>query len=317
MNDLKVFERNMLAIASVQGPACATRLRNAKSAENSGIVLSRTQLPVPFFLIAGRTTYMHSRFDPERDSERIAHEFPKTGFYTFLGLGAGYVISAFLRAGKVTRGLLIEYNAGMLKSILEMVDLTHILGDRKLQLLVDPTPEELESAVSSRYVPALTGDFFIVPLLSRTDMDPGIFQNATNSMMTTIHEVSDDYSVQSFFGKRWFSNIIRNLAISDRPTPPVGPVHEAIITAAGPSLELCQKELRQKTKGCFLIATDTSLRALLSWDIIPDAVISIDCQHISYYHFMSGIPKNCQNGYKAILFFFRASSRQIHRFAFP
>jgi hypothetical protein len=49
--------------------------------------------------------------------------------------------------------------------------------------------------------------------------------------------------------------------------------------------------LADKRKDLFLIAADTSLPALLSAGLEPDAVVSIDCQHISYYHFMAGIPK--------------------------
>ena len=39
-----------------------------------------------------------------------------------------------------------------------------------------------------------------------------------------------------------------------------------------------------------LIATDTSLPYLLEVDIAPDLVISIDCQQITYHHFLSGYP---------------------------
>jgi hypothetical protein len=49
-------------------------------------------------------------------------------------------------------------------------------------------------------------------------------------------------------------------------------------------------EIKEKRTGFFLIAADTSLPALVTQGITPDAVVSIDCQHISYYHFMNGIP---------------------------
>ncbi|GAB1457604.1 hypothetical protein MASR2M48_29120 [Spirochaetota bacterium] len=116
------------------------------------------------------------------------------------------------------------------------------------------------------------------------------YKKAADSIRSAIGAISDDYSVQSFFGKRWFSNIIRNLELSNKPTPPVGPIREAFISAAGPSLENHLEEIASRPKDAFLIATDTSLRALLERGIEPDAVISIDCQHISYYHFSLGLP---------------------------
>jgi len=187
--------------------------------------------------------------------------------------------------------LIIEYEAPVLRAVLELIDLTHVLGDRRLRLLVDPTGDELDEAIATNYAPAVTGDFVSVPLRGRIETAQAAFQKAADSIRGAISAISDDYSVQSFFGKRWFSNIVRNLEISIKPTPPVGPIREAIVTAAGPSLELYIEEIASRPKAAFLIATDTSLRALLERGIQPDAVISIDCQHISYYHFSLGLPE--------------------------
>jgi hypothetical protein len=49
--------------------------------------------------------------------------------------------------------------------------------------------------------------------------------------------------------------------------------------------------LKKKREDLFLIAADTSLPCLLSRGVRPDAVVSIDCQHYSYYHFMGGLPE--------------------------
>jgi len=69
----------------------------------------------------------------------------------------------------------------------------------------------------------------------------------------------------------------------------VMPIREAAICAAGPSLDeqiplLCEQ--KQKSPELHIIAADTALPALLHRGLKPDAVVSIDCQHISYYHFM-------------------------------
>ena len=79
--------------------------------------------------------------------------------------------------------------------------------------------------------------------------------------------------------------------MNNEVSPPLPSVKKAAVTAAGPSLIAQIERLRgEKRAGVFLIATDTSLPCLLNAGITPDAVISIDCQHISYYHFMDGLP---------------------------
>jgi len=291
MLDLQIFERNMLAIASQHNPNCADRIRAAESDSRIFISFSRNGFPIPCLELRERKAYMHSRFDPIREAKRLANQYDKTGFYVFLGLGAGYEIESLLETGKVAKGLIVEYDAPILRAVLERIDLTHILGDRRLRLLVDPSDAELDQEIASSYVPSVTGDFVSVPIRGRIDLTQAQYQRAADSIRGAIGIISDDYSVQSFFGKRWFSNIVRNLEISNKPTPPVGPIREAYVTAAGPSLELYFKEIASRPKGTFLIATDTSLRALLERGIEPDAVISIDCQHISYYHFSLGMPE--------------------------
>jgi hypothetical protein len=67
-------------------------------------------------------------------------------------------------------------------------------------------------------------------------------------------------------------------------------VKQVSICGAGPSLDIQFPRLAENRRGTFLIATDTSLPALLQAGMTPDAVVSIDCQHISYSHFMTGLP---------------------------
>ena len=188
--------------------------------------------------------------------------------------------------------MVVEYSAPLLRSLLEAIDLSELFLDPRFNLILDPDPEDLETAILSNYIPPISGDIRTAPLRGRVDLDPELFSSAAETIRSIVGRISDDYSVQAFFGKLWFRNAVRNLFASEGPSPALPPVRRAIVTAAGPSLEDGIDEIvRQKREGAFLIATDTSLPALLGRDIIPQAVISIDCQTISYYHFLKGIPQ--------------------------
>jgi hypothetical protein len=67
-------------------------------------------------------------------------------------------------------------------------------------------------------------------------------------------------------------------------------VQRAIVTGAGPSLEEQAPRLAGLRDGACLIATDASLPALLGLGLIPDLIVSIDCQLYSYHHFLQGLP---------------------------
>ena len=104
--------------------------------------------------------------------------------------------------------------------------------------------------------------------------------------------VKIDNSVQARFGKRWFRNTFTNLISLKENREQPQRISKAIVTAAGPSLEKVVHELRQQQGKIPIIATDTSFPALIANDINPDYVVSIDCQQISYRHFMTSMPSH-------------------------
>ena len=185
----------------------------------------------------------------------------------------------------------IEYNIDSLAELLRSLDFTHLFSNSRFHLLVDISEAELKQHILELYKPVLYGGIRVIPLRSRVSTEAQFFSQAGNAIQWTIDKISGDYSVQAHFGKRWFSNIIRNIKNLDAIQNPLTSAERVAVTAAGPSLLLQVKDLCEKRKDLFLIATDTSLPCLLHEGIIPDAVVSIDCQHISYYHFMEGLPE--------------------------
>ena len=60
----------------------------------------------------------------------------------------------------------------------------------------------------------------------------------------------------------------------------------AAIIAAGPSLDESAKKIKTAREKYFVIATDTSFKALMRTGIVPDAAVSIDAQSLSANHFV-------------------------------
>jgi hypothetical protein len=289
MDDI-IFRRNLLAL-STKNPALGNALMAAKVDPRLHIETARSGDPVPVLSLGSREVAFHSLMDPVREAERLAQAQFQGGFIIALGLGAAYSIRAFLSSEATSAILAVEYSAPLLRAILEAIDLSEVFVDPRFNLLLDPEPEELKAAILSNYIPPISGDIRTAPLRGRTDLEPELFSSAAEVIRSVVGRISDDYSVQAFFGKLWFRNAVCNLFAAERPSPPLVPVRRAIVTAAGPSLEDGLREVsREIEAGAFLIATDTSLPALLGMGIKPGAVISIDCQTISYYHFLKGIP---------------------------
>jgi len=286
-----VFRRNLLAL-SQSNPSLGDILLEAEPDPSVVVRRARSGQLVPVACRSGREAPMHSLFDPEREAARLEAAMPAGGFIVAFGLGAGFLLRRYLASSGTTGLLTVEYSAPFLRSILEEVDLSDIFTDARFMLLLDPDPEELREVILSLYVPPIAGGIRSLPLRSRVDLDPEPFRLASETLGSVLGSISDDYSVQAFFGKLWFKNAVRNLFPAERSSAPLPPIRRAAVAAAGPSLEDQIPALAEaQDKGAFLIATDTSLPALLGRGLRPDAVISIDCQHISYYHFLGGIPR--------------------------
>jgi hypothetical protein len=247
---------------------------------------------------AGTLRPLHSQIDPKREAIRLlgqTHE-TKAGFFILLGLGGGFAAAEALARPDTERVLVIDYDMGSVAELLAAIDYTTILDDARCLLCIDAEATLIKQTILEHYQPVLAGGIRVLPLRTRTEVVDGngvtaaLFNTALKAIEHAIDLVSGDYSVQAFFGMRWFSNIIHNVFLLEEPQAALPAVKQVSICGAGPSLDAQFPRLAENRRDTFLIATDTSLPAVLQAGMTPDAVVSIDCQHISYSHFMMGLP---------------------------
>jgi len=305
------FERN-LKLLHMKDPGLCSRLSSARTASGLYTFLeSRTGRVVPAIAAPGaQPQALHSTFDPEKEAQRLAatlnEGWAEPGFVVFLGLGAAYAAEAALSAGNVSHVLVIDFDINGIAELLGSREYA-ALGDPRFTLLVDPDSSLIQKTILELYNPALCGGIRTMPLRARVERDKEKFSMAGEAVQQAIEKISTDYSAQAHLGMRWFSNIIRNVvaattsplaAATNGPlaaanTAPLAAATNGVaICAAGPSLDAQLPLLRARRDTLFVIAADTSLPALLAGGVKPDAIVSIDCQHISYYHF-AGV--NCQD----------------------
>ena len=276
-----------------------------KNRSNRGytFLISRSGETVPAIVLSEENTLpLHSMVDPKREAQRLVSTIPEdTEFIIFLGLGGGFAPEAALKDTNA-QVIVIDFHKDSITELLSSKDYSALLYNERFRLLTDPACGEIKRIILENYNPSLCGSIKTIPLRPRIEQDIKLFENAAAEIQEAIGAVSSDYSVQAHFGMRWFSNIIRNIKIADLTTESLSKkkkfssVQEAAIVAAGPSLDQQIHLLAEcKHRGVFVISTDTALPVLLHSGIIPDTVVSIDCQYISYYHFIgcnlkSGIP---------------------------
>jgi len=280
-----LYNRNLLALSS-QSSITAEALSSITSEGCLKTTLSRTSHLVPLTPKGGNP--YHSTFDPLREAERLIQHLHPQGYQVVLGLGGGYHIREVLKRGEVERVFIIEKDIIHLKGLLQAIDFTDILSDPRVFLYCDDSIINIRKILLEDYLPVLYGNLNLLPLRSFINAEPEFASGVKNAIEDAANAIADDYTVQSYFGKQWYRNTILNLTKASSSHGVLKPIRKAVIIGAGPSLE-DQLDLLKADQT--IIATDTALPALLRRGIKPDLVISMDCQSISYLHFLQGMPR--------------------------
>jgi hypothetical protein len=279
-----LLEANLRALAD-RNPSLAAAVRAAPPEAGLSFVSSAIGTTVP---VRRDGPALHSRVDPAREARRLAATLTPAGVVVFLGLGGGYTPAAFLEAGGLFAGVIVERSTAVLRALLEHCDLSRLLADPRMTVVTDPAA--VTAAVLDAWAPALMGDLRAVPLRPWCGTDPGFFDRAAAAVEAARESAAADLASQARFGRRWFVNALLNLSALERARLSLPPVRSAIVTGAGPSLDRYADRLAAMRADSLVAATDTSLPALLARGIVPDLAISIDCQLYGYHHVMAGVP---------------------------
>lgn len=291
MSDPAVLERNLLSV-SLSDPGLGALIRDTDPSEDFRLISSRSGLPVPALQEEGHTHALHSQIDPEREAIRLVEEYTGGGYFVCFGLGAGYQVQQLLNRAQTSNVLILESDLSLLRATLEAIDLHALLIDPRVSILVDPQAAQLRSHLLASYFPSVCGKLSTVSLRSRTSRAAETFAGMASTVRQTLEELADDFAVQSYFGKRWFSNIVANLHLAAGRSVTLPPIRTAWVVAAGPSLERQIVLIKARHPEDAVISTDTAMRPLLAAGIVPSLVLSIDCQQVSYHHFIAGYPQN-------------------------
>jgi hypothetical protein len=252
-------------------------------------VLAKDGNPVPVFVSGDMA---NSTYNPIREGCQLASEAKEAGFVVFGGIAGAYHIRSWLKLPQARRCIIVESSLEALRAIFGLIDLRDIIADARVTLRALGDEVDLESQISSAYLPALHGRLAIVCVRSWENQCGRESEAIRAAVSRALIAVSADYSVQSHFGKIWMRNALMNLRLlraGQGQLPSRGGKQWAFIAAAGPSLEDALEPVRRHREACCVIATDTAYGALLGLGITADVFVSIDAQNVSHRHVMRGL----------------------------
>lgn len=256
------------------------------------ILAAKNSQKIPAFA-SGKAA--HSKYDPERESRNFGAESDGANFAIILGIAGGYHIKSFSERNPKCEILCVEKSRDDYDFLKNEIPCVKEISTRENFSVA--FPENLQEEIFKNYFPAVHGDLSILTMRAWADEDNFFYEKISREIESALKKISADFSVQSHFGALWQKNIFCNLKIlqkmqddfrykSETRLPKIDTKKIAAIIAAGPSLDESAKKIKAAREKYFVIATDTSFKALMRIGIVPDAAVSIDAQSLSANHFV-------------------------------
>lgn len=249
---------------------------------------------VPAVVRDGKRLFVHSRFDPRKEAERFIGGIDAGEYDLFIvsGFGFGFHAEELLgRMGGDSILLVIEKSPLMLRKALGCRDLSGLLSDERLLLLIEPTEDEIAGALRGKSSRRSS----LVLHRGSHQTEPDYYSNMQEIARSYLSTKEVNIATLAKFEKVWASNIARNIGAfvaspgANRFFGQFGGI-PAIVVAAGPSLHASMDFIRQSRGRAVIVAVDTSYRILMAQGIEPHFCIVVDPQMINARYFEGSRP---------------------------
>jgi hypothetical protein len=295
--DVGLLEANLAALSKVNA-ALADRLRGVESASLQWEE-SKDGQPIASVEHQGRTLTLASRFDPEKEAEKLVNDVDpgKHACAIVLGFGLGYHVRRLAKEfSDQTLIVVHQPDISLLRSVFEHVNHVDWLSNPNI-IITDETTDRaaLMNHVDQHAATLTQGTVLVTHPASRQ-----LFGEALQQFGKMVTEVvaycRTSVATALVNASRTITNLINNVplyaggatcnelfgAAKNKP---------AVCVSAGPSLARNVKLLAdpQVRKNVVVITAQTTLKTLLDHGVKPDFVTALDYHEISK-RFYDGLP---------------------------
>ncbi len=265
--------------------------------------LSRDDRQIPSIVVGDRRQRLASAYAPEQEADRTLpagrEKWKGTEIVLILGLGNPFVplrLLPALRPGQITLavdaffdlGALLCRQHGEFRAYLERPGSHLFCGEELLEALwnyLDGLPGESLAGLK------------VVTNRASYALAPEFYAQVEERVKLLIKSKMSDLLTRFEFEKNWIRNIIINSrhlpAATGHSTPRTVRHFEAVLAgrpallvSAGPSLRYSLDQIRDLQSRVFILACDTAYKVLTRAGITVHAVICLDAQKNSLFHFL-------------------------------
>jgi len=286
------FTKN-ISLLKKKSPKAAFSVNSTTDDASIEIIESKNGEPVPSVTRDGRKILVHSRFDPRIEAARFAAETSAGhDLYIVFGFGFAYHIEALLaKTLPASNMLVVEKEAAILKTALKCRDLSALLEDTRLSILIDPSEDELAETLKGKSSLKVS---FITHRGSH-QINEKYYASMLELCRSYLSTKEVNIATLAKFEKVWSANIARNIdpfikSVAIKNFYGKFANVPAIIAAAGPSLYESLGFIKENQYKAVIIAVDTAMQILVKAGIQPHFCLAVDPQLVNARYF-EGLPK--------------------------
>ncbi|MDR0708148.1 MAG: DUF115 domain-containing protein [Treponema sp.] len=117
-----------------------------------------------------------------------------------------------------------------------------------------------------------------------------------------VKRIDANKRTTAYFGRKWFRNFFKNIAIIDTFLAPEKRAGSCVIAGAGPSLEEALPVIKKlkETKKIFVLAASSAVEPLFHANVKPDIVVATDGGNWALFHLFSTLRPHGKQGGTAV-----------------
>jgi hypothetical protein len=235
----------------------------------------------------GHSVYLHSRFEPAKESEHLIAtiDIGSNACFYVLGLGLGYHLSLlFERASSEAIFCIFEPDLRMIRTALEARDLSEVISSPRVMwfwtgdksgLFRRLTPHTALISVGSETVVHGPSSRLHEKFFAQVHTWLAEYASFTKTNMNTLLHNSEQTARNIATNIGWYAAASGIGRLHDRHK-----AKPAVIVSAGPSLAKNKHLLKGLEENAVIIAVQTTLKPLLEMGIEPHYVTSLDYHEI-------------------------------------
>lgn len=240
----------------------------------------------------GKRMYLHSRYDPSKETGSLTDKFNPEKYDTVIVLGAGlgyHLLPLEKISGRYKRIIIVDAIRDLEKEIEKNPETRSLLESGKIAFLSGIEIQAVEPLLEKEINIDETKGINLIEHPPSIRAFGDYYNKISKIVQKIINKKAADAATKKTFGWLYLKNIFSNLnslschypvscfleKFSDYP---------ALVITSGPSLEKQLGIIRGREDRFFIIAVDSVAGTLLQNGTIPDFVISIDPQPFTFEH---------------------------------